>query len=420
VPKQTVTQIQSRTATRLAWVLWAILLLLEMAGMILAFLVRSFPDSILPLFSRVLLFFPQIVSFLTIGALIATRQPRNPIGWLFLAGGFVDAFGQFAEGYWRYALFVRPGALPAGELMLWVNTRAYAIETIFTTLLILLFPTGRPPSRRWWIAGWLIILGGLGNQAALAFMPGPLDPSVSITNPLGVSSAASFLQFIADLGNYMELLGVLGVILSLIARFRRANGVERQQVKLLAYALAIYATTASSLEPISYLATSSGEPSPILNIFFILQAFAAVFVAIAAGIAILLPAVGHRHHHPSYAGLLHIDADARAGVCWLHPAASHAGGATHGQLGAGDCGLDAGDRRAVQPAAKAHPESDRPALLPPQVRRRQSAGCLRRNYARRDRSGRADDADAEGGGRDYAAGVRRPVAARANHAQRAR
>jgi hypothetical protein len=277
---------QPRTATWLAWTLWAIYLLLHMAGTILAFLARSYPDraGILPLFSRVLLYFPQVVAFLTIGALIAARHPRNPIGWLFLAGGFVDAFGQFAEGYWRYALFVQPGVLPAGELMLWINVRPYAIETVFTTLLILLFPTGRPLSRRWWIAGWLIILGGLINLGALAFMPGPLDAGVSINNPLGLSGAASLLQLCADLGNYVQLLGVLGVILSLIVRLRRVQGIERQQVKLLAYALAIYAAT---LGPIVYLATSSGESSSILNIFFVLQAFAAVFVAVVAGIAIL-------------------------------------------------------------------------------------------------------------------------------------
>jgi len=285
MPRQMATStMQHRTAARLAVALWAIFLLLHLAGTILAFLARSYPDSILPLFSRVLLYFPQIMAFLTIGALIAARQPRNPIGWLFLAGGFVDACGQFAEGYWRYALFVQPGVLPVGELMLWVNVRPYSIETIFTTLLILLFPSGRPLSRRWSVVGWFAILGGLINQAALAFLPGPLDLSVSINNPLGLSGAAPFLQFCADLGNDMQLLGVLGALLSLIVRLRRAHGIERQQLKLLAYALAIYAVT---LGPIVYLATSSGEPSPILNIFFVLQAFAAVFVAVAAGIAIL-------------------------------------------------------------------------------------------------------------------------------------
>jgi hypothetical protein len=216
MPRQTATStVQSRTATWLAWTLWAIYFLLLTAAAVLAFLARTYPEpaGLLPPFSRFWIYLPQMAAFPTIGALIAARHSRNPIGWLFLAGGLVDALGLFAEGYWRYGLFVQPGVLPAPQLMLWVNVRPYAIDTVFSTLLILLFPTGRPLSRRWWIAGWLIVLGCLINQAALAFMPGPLDASVSINNPLGVSSAAPFLQFSANLGNYVQLLGVLGAVL---------------------------------------------------------------------------------------------------------------------------------------------------------------------------------------------------------------
>jgi hypothetical protein len=252
--------------------------------MVLAFLAQSYPDSILPLFSRALLFLPKIAAFPTIGALIAVRQPRNPIGWLFLSSGLVDAFGLFAEGYWRYALFVQPGSLPAGQLMLWVNTRPYDIDVPLELLLILFFPAGRPPSRRWWIVGWLIIGGSLINQAAQAFLPGPLDPSVTITNPLGVSGAATLLQFSANLGYYMQLLGVLGSVLAVIVRLRQAQGIERQQLKLFAYALVIYASTEGL---ITYTITVSEGAPPLLNIFFIAQAFAGAFVAVAAGIAIL-------------------------------------------------------------------------------------------------------------------------------------
>jgi hypothetical protein len=129
--------------------------------------------------------------------------------------------------------------------------------------------------------GWLIILGGLINQAALAFLPGPLDASVTITNPLALSGAAPFLQFSADLGNYMQLLGVLGTVLSVIVRLRRAQGIERQQVKLLAFALAIYAAI---LGMFTYAFTLLEEPWPIL---IVAQALAGAFVAVAAGIAML-------------------------------------------------------------------------------------------------------------------------------------
>jgi hypothetical protein len=283
MPKQAaMSKVQHRTATRFAWALCAVGLLLYMAALVLTFLARSYPPdsaALLPPFSRLWLYLPQTVAFPTIGALIASRQPRNPIGWLFLANGLVGILGAFAEGYWRYALFVRPGALPAGELMLWVNTRPYDIIASLFLLLILLFPSGRPPSRRWWIVGWFIIGGILINQAALAFLPGPLDPSVTITNPLGVSGAATLLQFSANLGAYMLLLGVLGTILSLIVRLRRAYGIERQQLKLLSYALVVYAAAEAAFA----FAPPQGPSLPML----IVDAFAAAFVAVAAGIAIL-------------------------------------------------------------------------------------------------------------------------------------
>src|SRR5215216_2498453 len=110
--KQTATStVQPRTATWLAWALWAIYLLLQMAVLVITFLARSYsnPAETLPLFSAVLLFFPLSFAFPTVGALIVARQPRNPIGWLFLSIGFAALFGGFAEGYWRYTLFVRPG-----------------------------------------------------------------------------------------------------------------------------------------------------------------------------------------------------------------------------------------------------------------------------------------------------------------------
>ncbi len=282
MPKQAATgEAHHRTATRLAWALWAIYLMLQTAVLVVAFLARSYsnPAETLPLFSAGLLFFPLSFAFPTVGALIVARHPRNPIGWLFLSIGFAALVGGFAGGYWRYTLFVRPGSLPAGELMLWVNTRPYALQTLFLLLLILLFPTGRPLSQRWSVVGWLIILGGLINQAALAFMPGPLNPGITITNPLGLVGAAGLLQFCADLGNYMLLLGVFGVVLSLIVRLRRAHGIERQQLKLLSYALVVYAAAEGAFA----FVPSQQPPLPLL----VVDAFAAAFVAVAAGMAIL-------------------------------------------------------------------------------------------------------------------------------------
>jgi hypothetical protein len=163
--------------------------------------------------------------------------------------------------------------------MLWINTRPFALQSLFLLLLILLFPSGRPISPRWSVVGWIAILGSLMNQVALAFLPGPLNPGVAIPNPLGLADAAGSVQFCADLGSSALLLGVLGTILSLIVRLRRARGIELQQLKLLSYALVVYATAEAGF----VFSPPQGPPLPIL----IFDAFAAAFVAVAAGLAIL-------------------------------------------------------------------------------------------------------------------------------------
>jgi hypothetical protein len=273
---------RQRWAGRLAWGLWAVCLLLQTTTIAIAYLGRSYPGdpADLPLFIRFAVYLPIIIAFPSIGALIAVRQPRNPIGWLFLAWGFVVGVAGFAEAYWRYVLFVRPGALPGGELMVWINVRPYPIAWgVVFALLVLLFPTGRPPSRGWWVVGWVIMLGGLIQQAALAFLPGPLAQSVTITNPLGLSGAAPFLQLSANLGSGMLLLGMLGAVLSVLTRLRRAQGIERQQVKWFASALVLNLATSTLF-----------FYSVQLPLIDVLQALAGALVAVAAGIAIL------RHH----------------------------------------------------------------------------------------------------------------------------
>src|SRR5215211_3015845 len=104
----TTSEVQSGTATWLAWTLWVICLLLQTAVLIVAFLARSYsnPAETLPLFSSALLFLPLSFAFPTVGALIIARHPRNPIGWLFLSIGGAALVGGFAGGYWRYTLFV--------------------------------------------------------------------------------------------------------------------------------------------------------------------------------------------------------------------------------------------------------------------------------------------------------------------------
>jgi hypothetical protein len=238
----------------------------------------------MPFLNRYLLYVPTLLAWPTAGALIAVRQPRNAIGWLLLVNGVLTSLGGVAEGYWRYALFVQPGALPGGQAMLWLNVRPYEISVACEALLILLFPTGRMLSPRWWLAGGAVMLGVLLRLIALALMPGPLDPNVTIDNPVGLAGASAALATIAGLGTVLIAGGDLAAVVSLILRFRRARGIERQQIKVLAYVLTPYLL---STVVITALVQGPGAAlSPLANLGIFAQAAAGALVA--GGIAVAM------------------------------------------------------------------------------------------------------------------------------------
>lgn len=104
---------QRHTGTAwLPWIFWALCVVLQITALALAFVVRGYGDgpSAIPLFPRLLLYAPGVVAAATVGALIAVRQPRNPVGWLFLAGSALSSVGSFAEAYWRLGLLAQPDA----------------------------------------------------------------------------------------------------------------------------------------------------------------------------------------------------------------------------------------------------------------------------------------------------------------------
>jgi hypothetical protein len=98
-----------------------------------------------------------VVVDVTVGAIVASRRPENPVGWLICLFGVAVGTSSFASQYAIYALLARPDSLPAGQAMSWVAAWQLPIIIGLQNFYLLLFPTGRLPSRRWrWLA-WLVV-----------------------------------------------------------------------------------------------------------------------------------------------------------------------------------------------------------------------------------------------------------------------
>ena len=182
------------------------------------------------------------LAYPTVGALIISRLPTNPIGWIFCGVGLLYAARRLTEAYADYALLVNI-ALPWGEYVAWFTTWVgFAVPVLAGVFLMLLFPDGRLPSHRWRIVAWSAVLGAALTVLGDAFTPGQLRTHPYVENPFGVvgvigGGLTTFEFFAASLvfGTTLLLMSSLAALCSLIVRLRRGRGDERQQIKWFSY-----------------------------------------------------------------------------------------------------------------------------------------------------------------------------------------
>jgi len=174
-----------------------------------------------------------------VGLLLTTRRRENPIGWLLLANGLVLAAMGVAEGYAAYAVLAEPGALPGGSWAVLFNERAWPLLFASVTAIAWLFPDGRLPSRRWRPYARI----GAASFAILVVLLFLMAERFSerfahVRSPLPeVSEAAVGMPF--ALSGLVALASLVGGALAVRSRLRRTSGVERLQLKWLAYAAAL-------------------------------------------------------------------------------------------------------------------------------------------------------------------------------------
>ena len=183
-----------------------------------------------------------IIALATIGAVVASRHPENPIGWLVLLFPLFAVIGEAIYTYARYTVHVEPGALPGGTIAGLLANSMWVIAYGSIPFITLLFPRGTLLSPRWrWVA-W-----GLGASLGVITVAMFLSPDVDLqvpppaTNPLAIAGAEPVLDAVFAVA--VAAFGILWLAagVSLVLRLARSSGEERQQIKWFAYTAAIFA-----------------------------------------------------------------------------------------------------------------------------------------------------------------------------------
>jgi uncharacterized membrane protein len=233
-----------RWPAALAWVLWVLVIGGLATAAWLDHLLRQAGRSDLRVLSAFAIA-PTLacVSAATVGAVLASRRPRHPVGWLLLGFALSLMPGGVTAGYLAYGVLARPGALPATTTV----ARYYpAMSVAAVTLLgfiLLLTPTGSLPSPRWRWWAKATAAAPVALLLVVTVAPGSLDPryQAGVGGPMDFRGLGGALLVANQLALVVTTLAVVIDAGSLVVRFRRAHGVERQQLRWVALAAALVA-----------------------------------------------------------------------------------------------------------------------------------------------------------------------------------
>jgi hypothetical protein len=218
----------------------------------------------------------------TVGAVIVARQPGNRVGWLCCAVGLLLGPAFFGQDYAWYALVHQPGSLPGGPAMLWLGQWPWQVVLGLISFLLLLFPSGHLLSSRWRPVAWIAAAATASLGLWAAFAPRELEGVglEGLANPLAFHGAEAVFGVIQAIGSAIFPVTILAAA-SMVVRFRRARGEERQQLKWFAYAAVL-----SVLVWLVFIVTEVFDQLPTAFGFVILLIWL-LAVPLAIGIAIL-------------------------------------------------------------------------------------------------------------------------------------
>jgi hypothetical protein len=219
------------------------------------------------------------VSSTIVGGIVASRRAANPIGWLFLGGALGTVVHILAGEYAVYGIITSPGALPLPYAMAWLSSATFAIGPVIDFVLIpLYFPNGRLVSRRWGFVAWFSVGSLLLFTVLYAIAPGEAVDGSGVQNPVGVEALRPFMEAFDTYFFVWYMSLILAAAASLVVRFLRSVGEERQQLKWFTYAAAFV--------PVWFLVNSPIQAA-VPHLFAVMDSLVIAAVPIAAGIAIL-------------------------------------------------------------------------------------------------------------------------------------
>jgi hypothetical protein len=228
------------------------------------------------------------VTGLLVGAILVSRLPRQPIGWLLWTSGLLFALTRITQGLADRGLTADPGSVPGAIWFAWVNTWVGTPGFLLLGVLLpLLYPTGRPPSPHWRPLAIVVMveLAALSAVAAISPFPSGTYPP-GVQNPLAPGGLLGDELVVVQNVLSLALLLLLGLALaSLVVRYRRAKGIEREQLKWFAFVGAIAIT---ALAIAGLFKGSTGDVLATIDWFgWLIGIGGLVLMPVAIGIAVL-------------------------------------------------------------------------------------------------------------------------------------
>ncbi len=228
----------TRATALLAWLLWMLCVALTALAALLDYYTSPIPEGVVP--NTYAFFAVPMLVYATVGALIASRRPKNIVGWILCAIGFIFAFQSFATAYADYALLARPGSsLPGAVYIASISQSLIGLPALAlaATLLILLFPDGRVSDRSFWFVPWVAVGGSVALALWMATEPVSFERYPSISNAFRVGGVpGNALWMLGNAGAVVLFIIFAVTVLSLFVRRANAGVEQRQQIKWFAYA----------------------------------------------------------------------------------------------------------------------------------------------------------------------------------------